>query len=89
LIQQSDHSSAANPCQFSNLKNRFGGASRPRIKVLVKRHPKDCHYYRRMVQGCQCIFASTIFFGTEDQPVGSRLIEWARFHLFDDSSLVR
>src|SRR5215467_10016282 len=36
------------------------------------RFPKDGRYYRRMVQGFQRIFASTIFFGTQDQPVGSR-----------------
>ena len=28
-------------------------------------------------------FASTIFFGTEEQPAGGRLIDWARFHFFD------
>src|SRR5215467_338427 len=47
------------------------------------RFPKDGRYYRRMVQGFQRIFASTIFFGTEEQPSGSRLIDWARFHFFD------
>jgi len=48
---------------------------------------KDGRYYRRMVQGFQRIFASTIFFGTEDQPGGSRLIDWARFHFFDELHL--
>jgi hypothetical protein len=48
---------------------------------------KDGRYYRRMVQGFQRIFASTIFFGTEDRPVGSRLIDWARFHFFDELHL--
>ncbi len=47
------------------------------------RFPKDGRYYCRIVQGFQRIFASTIFFGTEDQPVGGRLIDWARFHFFD------
>ena len=47
------------------------------------RFPKDGRYYRRMVQGFQRIFASTIFFGTEEQPAGSRLIDWARCHFFD------
>jgi hypothetical protein len=47
------------------------------------RFPKDGRYYRRMVQGFQRIFAATIFFGTEDQPTASPLIDWARFHFFD------
>jgi hypothetical protein len=47
------------------------------------RLPKDGRYYRRIVQGFQRIFASTIFFGTEDQPNSNRLIDWARFHFFD------
>ena len=51
------------------------------------RFPKDGRYYRRMVQGFQRIFASTIFFGTEEQPSGSRLIDWARFHFFDQIHL--
>jgi len=51
------------------------------------RLPKDGRYYRRMVQGFQRIFASTIFFGTEDQPGGSRLMDWARFHFFDQIHL--
>ena len=36
-----------------------------------------------MVEGFQRIFASTIFFGTEDQPSAGRLIDWGRFHFFD------
>src|SRR5215467_3347547 len=51
------------------------------------RFPKDGRYYRRMVQGFQRIFASTIFFGTEEQPSGSRLIDWARCHFFDQMHL--
>src|SRR5215472_3151171 len=43
------------------------------------RFPKDGRYYRRLVQGFHRIFASTIFFGTEEQPAGGRLIDWARF----------
>ena len=49
--------------------------------------PKDGRYYRRMVQGFQRIFASTIFFGTEDQPSGGRLMDWGRFHFFDKTHL--
>jgi hypothetical protein len=44
---------------------------------------KDGRYYRRMVPGFQRVFASTIFFGPEDQHESSRLIDWAHFHLFD------
>jgi len=51
------------------------------------RFPKDGRYYRRMVQAFQRIFASTIFFGTEDHPVGGRLMDWARFHFFDELHL--
>jgi hypothetical protein len=48
---------------------------------------KDGRYYRRMVQGFQRIFTSTIFFGTGSQPGGSRLFDWARFHFFDELHL--
>jgi len=48
---------------------------------------KDGRYYRRMVEGFHRIFASTIFFGTEEQPSGSHLIDWARFHFFDQIHL--
>src|SRR5215472_10578998 len=51
------------------------------------RFPKDGRYYRRLVQGFPRIFASTILFGTEEQPSGSRLIDWARFHFFDQIQL--
>jgi hypothetical protein len=51
------------------------------------RFPKDGRYYQRMVQGFRRIFASTIFFGTEDQPAGGRLMDWARFHFFDQLRL--
>jgi hypothetical protein len=51
------------------------------------RFPKDGRCYRRLVQGFQRIFASTIFFGADDQPAGSRLLDWARFHFFDQVHL--
>jgi len=51
------------------------------------RFPKDGRYYRRIVQAFQRIFASTIFFGTEDQPKGATLMDWARFHFFDELHL--
>src|SRR5215471_21342570 len=51
------------------------------------RFPKDGRYYRRMFQGFQRIFASTIFFGADDQPAGNRLLDWARFHFFDQVHL--
>lgn len=51
------------------------------------RLPKDGRYYRRIAQSFQRTFASTIFFGTEDQPNGTRLIDWARFHFFDQIQL--
>lgn len=44
---------------------------------------KDGRHYRRIVQGFQRIFAATIFFGTDDQPGGNRITDWARFHFFD------
>jgi hypothetical protein len=53
----------------------------------LSRLPKDGRYYRRVAQSVQRIFASTIFFGTQDQPEGVRMIDWARFHLFDQLHL--
>jgi hypothetical protein len=47
----------------------------------------DGFHYRRIVEGFKRIFASTIFFGTEDQPLGRRLIDWHRFHFLDRMKL--
>ena len=44
---------------------------------------KDGYHYRRLVEAFKRIFASTIFFGTEDRPTSSRLIDWTRFHFLD------
>lgn len=44
---------------------------------------KDGKRYHRIMEGFQRIFASTIFFGTNDQPDGKLLLDWARFHFFD------
>src|SRR5215472_7018392 len=44
---------------------------------------KDGRHYHRIVQGFHRIFAATIFFGTEDQPNRSPLIDRARFHFLD------
>jgi hypothetical protein len=44
---------------------------------------KDGRHYRRIVQGFQRIFAATILFGTDDQPGGNPITDWARFHFFD------
>src|SRR5215831_2377227 len=44
---------------------------------------KDGRHYRRIVQGFQRVFAATIFFGTDDQPGGNPIADWARFHFFD------
>src|SRR5215470_11137401 len=44
---------------------------------------KDGRHYRRIVQGFHRIFAATIFFGTEEHPGRSTLIDRARFHFFD------
>lgn len=51
------------------------------------RLPKDGRYYRRLVRGFQRLFAATIFFGTEDKAGNGRLIDWARFHFFDQLQL--
>jgi hypothetical protein len=51
------------------------------------RLPKDGRYYRRLVQGFQRLFAATIFFGAEDRADPGRLIDWARFHFFDELRL--
>jgi hypothetical protein len=45
--------------------------------------PKDGKTYRRLVEGCKRIFASTMFFGTEEQLQKSAVWDWSRFHFFD------
>src|SRR5262252_7464222 len=47
----------------------------------------DGFHYRRIEDGFKRIFASTIFFGTEDYPAGHKLIDWALFHFFDQMKL--
>src|SRR5207237_10395982 len=49
--------------------------------------PKDGPHYRRIVEGFKRIFAATIFFGTEEQPDGASVVDWARFHFFDRMKL--
>lgn len=44
---------------------------------------KDGRAYRRLVDGFKRIFASTIFFGTEEQLKKAVVWEWSRFHFFD------
>jgi hypothetical protein len=40
-----------------------------------------------MVEGFQRVFAATIFFGTEQQPEKTPVIDLARFHFFDRMQL--
>ena len=47
------------------------------------RLPKDGPHYRRLLEGFTGLFAATIFFGTEEQPNRSVVVDWARFHFFD------
>jgi hypothetical protein len=47
----------------------------------------DGYHYERIVQSFKRIFAATILFGTEDQPDGDSVIDWARFHFFDEMHL--
>ena len=44
---------------------------------------KDGKRYHRIMEGFQRIFASTIFFGCNDEPEGKPVLDWARFHFFD------
>lgn len=43
--------------------------------------------YRRLIEGFQRIFASTIFFGTESHVRKDLVFDWARFHYFDRMQL--
>jgi hypothetical protein len=49
--------------------------------------PKDGRYYARIVEGFKRMFAATIFFGTDTDSDGKPLIDWARFHFFDNVQL--
>jgi Plasmid encoded RepA protein len=49
--------------------------------------PTDGRSYRRLMEGFQRIFASTIFFGTEEQLEKAAVWEMHRFHYFDDLRL--
>jgi Plasmid encoded RepA protein len=44
---------------------------------------KDGRHYRRIVEGFQRVFAATIFFGTDDQPGRSEMIDRSRFNFFE------
>jgi hypothetical protein len=47
------------------------------------RLPKDGPHYRRLLGGFMRLFAATIFFGTQEQPDHTAVVDWARFHFFD------
>jgi hypothetical protein len=49
--------------------------------------PTDGRYYERMIQGFKRIFAATVFFGTNGESSARPLLDWARFHFFDDAQL--
>jgi len=51
------------------------------------RLPKDGPHYRRIVEGFQRVFAATIFFGTEQQPERTTVVDLARFQFFDRMQL--
>lgn len=44
---------------------------------------KDGKRYHRIMEGFQRIFAATIFFGSDNEPEGKLVLDWARFHFFD------
>ena len=45
--------------------------------------PKDGRAYRRLMEGFKRVFASTIFFGTEEQLKAAAVWDRTRFHFFD------
>ncbi len=49
--------------------------------------PKDGPHYRRIIQGFQCIFAMSIFFGTDGERAPRSVFDWGRFHFFDRMEL--
>jgi len=44
---------------------------------------KDGKRYHRIMEGFRRIFAATIFFGSNSEPEGKLVLDWARFHFFD------
>ncbi|HEX5483771.1 MAG TPA: replication protein RepA [Terriglobia bacterium] len=48
---------------------------------------KDGRYYGRLIGGFKRIVGATILFGTDEQTDGKPLIDWARFHFFDNAQL--
>ncbi|MGD0125408.1 MAG: replication protein RepA [Terriglobia bacterium] len=63
---------------------RFGAAS----EILdFFRLFKDGKRYRRLIEGFQRVFGATMFFGTNDEPRRELVLDWARFHFFDDLRL--
>ncbi len=47
------------------------------------RLPKDGPHYRRMMEGFKRVFAATIFFGADQQPNATAIVDLARFQSFD------
>jgi hypothetical protein len=64
-------------------KNRVVHFSSAAQLLEFFRLPKDGPHYRRMVEGFQRVFAATIFFGTEQQPERTPVVDVARFQFFD------
>jgi Plasmid encoded RepA protein len=63
---------------------RFASASQMLAFFALQ---QDGFHYRRIIHGFKRIFASTIFFGTEDHPAGRSLVDWTRFHFLDRMKL--
>ena len=47
----------------------------------------DGNHYHLLTRGSQQFFSATIFLGPEDHPHVRPMIEWARFHFFDQMKL--
>src|SRR5215831_2286770 len=68
-------------------KNRVVHFSSATQLLEFFRLPKDGPHYRRMVEGFQRVFAAIIFFGTEQQPERTTVVDLARFQFFDRMQL--
>jgi Plasmid encoded RepA protein len=49
--------------------------------------PKDGFHSRRLGEAFKHVFSATIFFGTKEQSDASSMVDWARFHFFDNMTL--
>lgn len=73
---------------FCRLKRQAApGVEGMRWKEYEQQLETDGYHYHRPIQSFKCVFSATIFFGNGEHADDRAMIDWARFHFFDQIKL--